>query len=103
MMSTRSGGGAAAGAVSLFLETCRQAECRAVEVVLDGGSWSWVALVGMEGLDGLGRPNAADRPEQRGARGRSGVWRTVFAELWLRKRATVYWSRLEQPEAGASA
>ena len=23
------------------------------------------------------------------------------AELWLRKRATVYWSRLEQPEAGA--
>ena len=73
----------------------------AVEVVLDGGSWPWVALVGMEGLGGLGRPNAADRPDQRGASGRSGVWWTVFAELWLRKRATVYWSRLEQPEAGA--
>ena len=28
-------GGAAAGAVSLFLETCRQAECRAVEVAQD--------------------------------------------------------------------
>ena len=25
----------------------------------------------------------------------------MIAELWLRKRATVYWSRLEQPEAGA--
>ena len=57
----------------------------------------------MEGLDGLGRPNAADRPDQRGARERSGVWRTVFAELWRRKRAAVYWSRLEQPEAGAEA
>ena len=101
MMNTRSGGGAAAASPGyVFYETCREAECLAVEVVLDGGSWSWVALVGMEGLDGLGRPNAADRPDQRGAGGRSGVWRTVFAERWLRKRATVYWSRLEQPEGG---
>ena len=30
-----SGGGAAAGAVNLFLETCREAECRAVEVAQD--------------------------------------------------------------------
>lgn len=53
MVSTRSGGGAAAApVVCLFIEFCREAECRAVEVVLDGGSWSWVALVGMEGLDG---------------------------------------------------
>ena len=29
-------GGAAAGAVSLFLETCREAECRAVEGAQDG-------------------------------------------------------------------
>ena len=36
MMNTRSGGGAAAGAVSLFLETCREAEYRAVEVAKDG-------------------------------------------------------------------
>ena len=75
--------------------------CRAVEFVPEGGHWTWVALVGMEGLDGLGRPNAADRPDQRGARGRSGVCPKLIAELWLRKRATVYWSRLEQPEAGA--
>ena len=101
-MDTRSGGGAAAApVVCLFIECCREAECRAVEVVLDGGSWSWVALVGMEGLGGLGRPNAADRPDQRGARGKSGVCQGLIAELWRRKRATVYWRRLEQPEAGA--
>lgn len=67
----------------------------------EGSSWPWVALVGMEGLGGLGRPNAADRPDQRGATGRSKVKLLEFAELWRRKRATVYWSRLEQPEAGA--
>ena len=64
----------------------------------------WQLAVYQSGrVAGLGRlrPNAADQPDQRGAGGRSGVWRTVFAELWLRKRATVYWSRLEQPEAGA--
>lgn len=102
MMSTRSGGGAAAApVVCLFIECCREAECQAVEVVLDGGNWPWVALVGMEGLDGLGRPNAADRPDQRGAGGRSGVWWMVFAELWRRKLATVSRSRLEPPEAEA--
>lgn len=74
MMSTRSGGGAAAASVVLvFFETCREAECRAVEVVPDGGSWQPFGLVGMLGLGGLGRPNAADRPDQRGAMGRSGV------------------------------
>lgn len=64
------------------------------------GRWRGISLVGMEGLVAC-RPNAADRPDQRGAREWWKVWWTVFAELWRRKRAIVYWSRLEQPEAGA--
>ncbi len=53
MMNTRSGGGAAAGAVSLFLETCREAEYRAVEVVQDGDQRSrgrpwWGRACGLE-------------------------------------------------------
>ena len=45
-----SGGAAAASGVNIYLGTGREAECRAVEVVLDGGRWSWVGLVGLEGL-----------------------------------------------------
>jgi len=44
------GGAAAASGVNVNLGTGREAECRAVEVVVDGGSWPWVGLVGLEGL-----------------------------------------------------
>ena len=73
MMNTRSGGEAAAAPWLYFSRIVPAPVCLAVEFVPEGSSWPWVALVGMEGLDGLGRPNAADRPDQRGARERSGV------------------------------
>ena len=45
-----SGGAAAASEVNFYRGTGREAECRAVEVVLDGGRCLWVGLVGLEGL-----------------------------------------------------
>ena len=59
MMSTRGGGGAAAAPWWFFSRIVPAPVGLAVEVVLDGGSWPWVALVGMEGLGGLGRAKGA--------------------------------------------
>ena len=56
MMSTRSGGGAAAApGVCLFIECCREAECLAVEVVPISGSWQFISLVGLQGWDVCGQ------------------------------------------------
>ena len=70
---------------SFILGTCLEAECLAVDVVPDGGSWPWVSLVGLQGLT-VGRQTLQTGQDSE-ARGAGEEWRMVIAELWLRKRA----------------
>ena len=84
-MNTRSGGGAAAASLVVYLQPL------SAFGVPDGRGRAWRRQLSgdQSGRDaGLGRlrANAADRPDQRGATGRSKVWLAEFAELWRRKR-----------------
>ena len=90
-----SGGAAAAFGVNFYLGTGREAECRAVEVVPGGGRWSWVGLVGLEGLT-VGRQTlqtGQDSEARRaGEKWMGGDRRAVAAEAGGAER-----NRLEQP------
>jgi len=99
MKHTHSGGfAAAASGVNFYLETCREAECRAVEVVLDGGSWPRVGLVGLQGLAACRQtlqPGQDSEARGDGGRWKEGDRRAVAADAGGAER-----NRLEQPEAG---
>ena len=100
MMNTRSGGGAAAASqgVSFFMRVAgrrsawRSRLCRSVAA----GSLS--VWSGCRVGTFAGQRCKPARPARRDGLVEDGTMWT--AELWLRKRATVYWRRLEQPEAG---
>ena len=68
---------------SLYLGTFREAECRTVDVVPDGGRCPWVSLVGLQGLT-VGRQTlqTGQDSEARGAgkKWKEGDRRAVAAE-----------------------
>lgn len=91
-------GAAAPLGVNFYLGTGREAECRAVEVVVNIGNWPWVGLVGLQGLAACrqtlqtGQDSEARRA---GEKWMGGDRRAVAAEAGGAER-----NRLEQPEAG---
>jgi hypothetical protein len=93
-----SGGAAAASGVNIYLGTGREAECRAVEVVLDGGRWSWVGLVGLEGLAACRQTLQTGQDSE--ARGDGGRWKEGDRRAVAAEAGGAEWNRLEQPEAG---